>query len=95
MSNQEPICTPHGLAEQVQDPNVDVHQVLVHLANNMDGLDQLQQQFNGLHTHIPAQATHVINQPNPEALCTIPSSLEAPTTHSLEQQQMHYNLSGS
>jgi Retrotransposon gag protein len=95
MSNQEPIYTPHGLAEQVQDPNFDVRQVLVHLANNMDGLNQLQQQFNGLQAHIQAQATPVANQPNPEALHTIASSLEALAAHGLEQQQMHRNFNDS
>ncbi|KAG0287990.1 hypothetical protein BGZ98_004425, partial [Dissophora globulifera] len=58
MSNQEPIFTPHSLAEQVQDLNFDIHQVLVHLANNMDGLNQLQQQFNSLQAHIVTGNDH-------------------------------------
>ena len=72
MSNQpEPIFTAHGLAEQIQDPNFDVQQLLHHLASNMNALNQLQQQFTALQTHAQNQATADANPQVPNTLQTI------------------------
>lgn len=96
MSHQpDAIYTSHGLADQVQDPNFDVQQVLHHLAANMEGLTQLQQQFGALQTHVQNQANADANQQVPATLHTITSSLESLITVSREQQLMHQAFSDS
>ncbi|KAF9401417.1 hypothetical protein BGZ76_007549 [Entomortierella beljakovae] len=54
------IFTLCALLEQVQDPNADAHQILQHLQNNFDSMNEVSQQFtamqNTLHNAMPPQA---------------------------------------
>jgi citrate synthase len=56
--NEQGLYTFRALAEQAQDPNFDVAQVMHHLQANMAAMKKLRQQLGNLQNLVQEQAQH-------------------------------------
>jgi hypothetical protein len=91
--NEQELFTFRALAEQAQDPNFDVAQIMHHLQANMAAMNQLQQQFGNLQNLVQEQAQHP-NQvpPVPAPITSLHATVEALANSHLEQQQMQQSF---
>jgi hypothetical protein len=98
MNNHQPtdgIYTMHGLAELLQDPNVDPRQLIAHLLSNMDAVNVMQQQMNSLQAQVQEQAHQASQSQAPARTEDVSNTLHALAAHSLEQQQHQLALTES
>jgi hypothetical protein len=83
---EQELYTLRALAEQAQNPNSDINQIMHHLQANMDAVNAMQQQIGSLQA-----AVHEQNQDHPQAqptpLTSLTAAIEALAAQSLEQQQ--------
>ncbi|KAG0221330.1 hypothetical protein BGX31_009992, partial [Mortierella sp. GBA43] len=91
--NEQELYTFRALAEQAQDPNFDVAQVMHHLQANMAAMNQLQQQFGNLQNLVQEQSQQS-NQASstPAPITSLHAAVEALANSHLEQQQMQQNF---
>jgi hypothetical protein len=92
-SNEQELYTLRALADQAQDPNSDVNQIMHHLQANMQAMTQLQQEFGSLQSMVQEQAQQTQSVPAP--ITTLHTAVEALATNYLEQQQMHQSFQAS
>jgi hypothetical protein len=95
---EQELFTLRALAEQAQNPNADVQQIMHHLHANMEAMNQMQQQIGSLQASLQEQA-RVQEQGHANAISppitSLTAAIEALAASNLEQQQLqqHYHSS--
>jgi hypothetical protein len=95
---EQELFTLRALAEQAQNPNSDVQQIMHHLHANMEAMNLLQQQFGSLQATVQEQAnvqSQAQAQSSPAPITTLTVAIETLATRHLEHQQMQQNYQAS
>lgn len=100
MSNptEQELFTLRALAEQAQNPNADVQQIMHHLHTNMEAMNQMQQQIGSLQASLQEQAriqeqgqVNAVSAP----ITTLTAAIEALAASNAEQAQLHQHYQAS
>lgn len=100
MSNptEQELFTLRALAEQAQNPNADVQQIMHHLHSNMEAMNQMQQQIGSLQASLQEQAriqeqgqANAVSAP----ITTLTAAIEALAASNAEQAQLHQHYQAS
>jgi hypothetical protein len=100
MSNptEQELFTLRALAEQAQNPNADVQQIMHHLHSNMEAMNQMQQQIGSLQASLQEQAriqeqgqANAVSAP----ITTLTAAIEALGASNAEQAQLHQHYQAS
>ncbi len=90
MSNEQELYTLRALAEQAQNPNADVQQIMQHLHANMEAMSNMQQQLGSLQATVHEQAQHQDSStPNSSPITSLTAAIQAMAAQQHEQQQIH------
>lgn len=93
MSNnpsEQELYTLRALAEQAQNPNADVQQIMHHLQANMEAVNVMQQQLGSLQAavHEQVQSQDPTN-PTGAPITSLTAAIQALATQQAEQQRLH------
>ncbi|KAF9554077.1 hypothetical protein EC968_009935, partial [Mortierella alpina] len=91
MSSEQELYTLRALAEQAQNPNADVQQIMQHLHANMEVMSSMQQQLGNLQAtvHEQAQQHQDPSAPNLGPITSLTAAIQAMPAQQHEQQQIH------
>ena len=88
--NEQELFTLRALAEQAQNPNADVQNIMHHLQSNMEAVNVLQQQIGSLQAIVHDQAQTQAQDPNgadTTPVVSLTAAIQALAAQQLEQQR--------
>ncbi|KAF9919907.1 hypothetical protein BGZ67_001689, partial [Mortierella alpina] len=88
--NEQELFTLRALAEQANNPNADVQQIMHHLHSNMEAMNHMQQQIGSIQAALQDQTQSQDPNNNGSApITSLTAAIQALASQHSEQQRLH------